>query len=48
MTGFLKGGDDNYWYGKNLQGDVVRLYDDEGYTVASYAYDAWAGVRGTT
>ena len=29
-----------YYYGKNLQGDVVRLYTASGEVVAEYAYDA--------
>ena len=31
-----------YYYVLNLQGDVVKLVDGGGTSVASYAYDAWA------
>ena len=30
-----------YWYEKNLQGDIVAIYDEDMYKVASYTYDAW-------
>jgi RHS repeat-associated protein len=33
-----------YYYVKNLQGDVVMVLDGEGDTVASYVYDAWGSV----
>ena len=31
----------SYWYDKNLQGDVVAIYDDSGTQLVSYTYDAW-------
>ena len=31
----------SYWYDKNLQGDVVAIYDDSGTPLVSYTYDAW-------
>ena len=33
-----------YYYVLNLQGDVVKLIDQDGAEAASYEYDAWGGV----
>ena len=30
-----------YWYQKNMQGDVVRILNSYGRVVAIYTYDAW-------
>ena len=32
---------DTYWYRKNLQGDIVAIYDAYGIQLVSYRYDAW-------
>ena len=32
---------DVYWYEKNLQGDIVAVYNASGTKLVSYAYDAW-------
>jgi RHS repeat-associated protein len=32
---------DVYWYGKNLQGDILHVYDDFGTKLVSYTYTAW-------
>ena len=32
---------DSYWFEKNLQGDIVAVYDDLGDKLVSYTYDAW-------
>ena len=32
---------DNYYYEKNLQGDIVAVYDDNGNKIIYYGYDAW-------
>jgi RHS repeat-associated protein len=32
---------DIYWFEKNLQGDIVAVYDDAGTKLISYTYDAW-------
>lgn len=38
---------DVYWFEKNLQGDVVAVYDEDGDKLISYAYDAWGNfIRG--
>ena len=34
-----------YWYEKNLQGDIVAIYDSEGALCISYNYDAWGNCR---
>ncbi len=38
---------DTFWYTKNLQGDIVGVYNDEGVLVRSYVYDAWGVVKAT-
>ena len=32
---------DTYLYEKNLQGDIVAVYDSNGAKKISYTYDAW-------
>ena len=32
---------DNFWFEKNIQGDVVAVYSDAGTKLVSYTYDAW-------
>ena len=32
---------DIYWYGKNLQGDIVAVYNSAGTLLMSYKYTAW-------
>jgi RHS repeat-associated protein len=34
----------NYYYVRNLQGDVVGIYDNFGVVVVKYSYDAWGNV----
>ena len=36
---------DVYWYEKNLQGDIVAVYDNDGTLLISYYYDAWGNVK---
>ncbi len=31
----------DYYYLKNIQGDILRIYDDSGVLYAEYSYDAW-------
>ena len=33
-----------YWYHKNIQGDVLGIMNANGVEVVSYAYDAWGEV----
>ena len=32
---------DTYWFEKNLQGDIVAVYNESGTKVYTYQYDAW-------
>ena len=32
---------ETYWYEKNLQGDIVAVYSNDGIKLISYIYDAW-------
>ncbi len=34
-------GDNKYYYVKNMQGDIVAVYDGNGTKYGEYAYDAW-------
>ena len=34
-------GEDDYFYKKNLQGDITDIYHEDGTKYASYEYDAW-------
>jgi RHS repeat-associated protein len=36
--------DDEYFYIKNLQGDIIEIVDASGNTVARYRYDAWGNI----
>ena len=38
---------DVYWFEKNLQGDVVAVYDEDGDKLISYIYDAWGNFTTT-
>ena len=37
-----------FWFEKNLQGDIVAVYNETGTKLISYAYDAWGNFRTTT
>ena len=39
---------DIFWYEKNLQGDVVALYNNSGTKLISYTYDAWGNILSKT
>ena len=39
---------DIYWYDKNLQGDIVAVYAQDGTKVVSYKYDAWGACTTST
>ena len=32
---------DTFWFEKNLQGDIIAIYNNAGVKLASYTYDAW-------
>ena len=33
-----------YVFVKNIQGDIIGIYDDEGTCLVTYTYDAWGNV----
>ena len=35
-----------YWFEKNLQGDIVAVYNDSGVKIITYTYDAWGNFTG--
>ena len=37
-----------YWFEKNLQGDIVAVYNSAGTKILSYKYDAWGNFTSTT
>ena len=37
-----------YFFGKNLQGDVIRIINANGVTVVEYNYDAWGNILSVT
>ena len=38
---------DCYFFEKNLQGDVVAIYNENGVKIGTYTYDAWGNVTAT-
>ena len=38
---------DSYWFEKNLQGDIVAIYNASGTKLVSYIYDAWGNFTPT-
>ena len=38
---------DTFWFEKNLQGDIVAVYDEDGTKLISYTYDAWGNFTTT-
>ena len=36
---------DIFWFGRNLQGDIVAVYDNEGEQLITYTYDAWGNFK---
>lgn len=40
----LKWNGTEYWYVKNLQGDIIGILDSDGTKVVNYVYDAWGQV----
>ncbi len=38
---------DVFWYEKNIQGDIVAIYNASGTKLVSYVYDAWGNVTRT-
>ena len=44
----VKHGDDEYYYLRNAQGDIVKLIDASGVSVVEYTYDTWGKAVTTT
>ena len=44
----LKHNGTTYYYVTNLQGDVLRILDETGTTVAAYTYDPWGKLLSAT
>ena len=42
---YASGAFDVYWYEKNLQGDIVAVYNHAGEILVSYVYDAWGNYQ---
>ena len=38
---------ETYWFEKNLQGDIVAVYSEDGTKLISYTYDAWGNFTTT-
>ena len=38
---------DTFWFDKNLQGDIVAVYNESGTKLISYKYDAWGNFTTT-
>ena len=38
---------DIYWFEKNLQGDIIAVYDQAGNKLIAYKYDAWGNTTQT-
>ena len=38
---------DTYFYEKNLQGDIIAVYDANGVKKISYLYNAWGAITTT-
>ena len=47
-TGYAIGAFDSYVFEKNLQGDIIAIYNTSGTAVAMYTYDAWGNVISAT
>ena len=43
-TSYAEGVFDVYWFERNLQGDIVAVYDHNGTKLVAYVYDAWGNV----
>ena len=44
---YSSGAFDSYLFAKNLQGDIIYIYDESGNKVVTYTYDAWGNVTTT-
>ena len=39
---------ETYLFGKNLQGDIIAIYNTSGTEIAKYVYDAWGNIISTS
>jgi len=46
-SSYAEGVFDTYWFEKNLQGDIVAVYDAAGTKLITYSYDAWGNCTTT-
>lgn len=46
-SSYAEGVFDTYWFEKNLQGDIVAVYSENGTKLVSYTYDAWGNCTTT-
>ena len=46
-TSYAEGVFETYWFEKNLQGDIVAVYNDAGTLLVTYTYDAWGYLLST-
>jgi RHS repeat-associated protein len=46
-SSYSSGTFNTYWFEKNLQGDIVAVYNEGGTKLVSYTYDAWGNVTTT-
>jgi len=44
IIGFVKNNKDKFYFLKNIQGDVTKILNETGETVAEYTYDAWGHI----
>ena len=44
ITGFILNGE-NYYYKKNLQGDIIGIFDNNRQIIAKYDYDSWGNFK---
>ncbi len=46
-SSYASGAFDTFWFEKNLQGDIIAVYNENGTKLVSYTYDAWGNVTTT-
>ena len=47
-SSYAQGVFDTYYFEKNLQGDIIAVYNASGTKLVSYIYDAWGNCAKTT
>lgn len=45
VIGFTYQGVGDYFYKKNIQGDIIGIYDSQGIQIVRYEYDAWGNQK---